>query len=195
MDGKCRMKEFLESIGQAQELCAFLPRQTGLSGGWHVVATLFLPNRPPLSAEGAGNRLSDAEADAATQILEELDQEVLMAVVGPRLQREAQAGDALLKLAGYLGAASPEAGSLWLQGRESNAALASVYDAWVAGGDPDLQLYGGALGVVRKATIVEALIWRRYRSRILSTGAADALAELRSVVGEPVPASPVELLP
>lgn len=97
---------------------------------------------------------------------------------------EAHAGDALLKLAGYLATSlgTREERSWWLQIHESDRALAGVYDEWLAGGAPELAMYGPRLGEKHKSTLVEAVIWRRYGVRVLGTGAVDALGELREAL-------------
>ena len=101
-----------------------------------------------------------------------------------QIYAEAQAGDALLKLVGYLaaGAASPEERSRWLQRHESNDWLADVFDRWREDGDPDLIAYGRGLGVKNKSTLVEALLWRRYGARVLGPDAVEALKEIGEAI-------------
>lgn len=96
------------------------------------------------------------------------------------LRAEAQAGDALIKLAAYVSADSTSAGeaSAFLQIHESNEHLAVVFDRWKAGGDPALTMWGSHLREHRKGTLVESLVWRRSRAAVLSATAPSALAEL-----------------
>lgn len=99
-------------------------------------------------------------------------------------QAEVAAEDALHKLAGYLatGLRSPEERSWWLQLHEADASLAQVFDRWFDEGVPELAMYGRALGEKNKATLVEALIWRRYGARVLGPGAMEALSELQEAL-------------
>ena len=96
------------------------------------------------------------------------------------LRVEAQAGDALIKLAAYLSDAVPTAAAAsdWLQALESNENLAQVFDRWKAVDHPELTQWGTWLSDDRKGTIIEALIWRQYGARILSASARAELAGL-----------------
>lgn len=75
---------------------------------------------------------------------------------------DAQAGDALIKLAAYLSPSleSSSASSCWLQKLESNAHLARVFDQWKEDGHPELARWGSWLSDHRKGTLVEAALWR-----------------------------------
>jgi|GEM_PF-1669108 len=97
---------------------------------------------------------------------------------------DAQRGDALIKLAGYL-VDDPKTAfqtSRWLQSTESNPALADLFDRWRASGDPDLMAWGTHLSVPRKGTLVEAIIWRRFGRKVLAADAVGHLESLRTLL-------------
>jgi hypothetical protein len=99
---------------------------------------------------------------------------------------EAQAGDALIKLAVYLASdpGSAAAASLLLQRVERNALLAELFDRWQAEGDPELADWGNHLSVARKGTVVEALLWRRYGDFVRTDAARGQLGALLALLGE-----------
>jgi hypothetical protein len=66
-----------------------------------------------------------------------------------------------------------------LQSFESDSNLARVFDQWKSEGDPDLAMWGNNLGKDRKATLVEALLWRRFGMRVITDG---ALLQLQSIL-------------
>ena len=93
---------------------------------------------------------------------------------------DAQAGDALIKLAVYRANAHQTAAERCakLQQIESDARLADVYDRWRARDEPDLGVFGPELGRKAKATVVEAMIWRRHAAAVHTlAGELDALLD------------------
>jgi hypothetical protein len=62
---------------------------------------------------------------------------------------------------------------------ESGPHLAEVFDQWKTQGDPDLAMWGTDLSEKRKATLVEAMLWRRFGIQVI---AADATAQLQSLL-------------
>jgi hypothetical protein len=151
-------------------------------GGWESTLTLTLPSGATYTSFGTARTKSQADVRACEVILDQLP--VILAEHGAQTLADrgvdAQAGDALLKLAVYAdpGERTAAERSLWLQRNESDAALALVFDRWLAAGDPDVLAFGEGLGEKRRATAVEALIWRRYAPRVLAPGASEALSDL-----------------
>ncbi|WP_009630146.1 hypothetical protein [Synechocystis sp. PCC 7509] len=86
---------------------------------------------------------------------------------------EAQAGDALIKLSVYLSNQSKNSHdkSKQLQQLESDSNLAKIFDCWKAQSNPELAIWGTYLSEKRKATLVEALLWRRFSKQILTINA------------------------
>lgn len=90
-----------------------------------------------------------------------------------RINVEAQAGDALIKLSVYLSNQSKNSDekSKQLQNLESDFNLAKVFDRWKAQNAPDLAIWGTNLSEKRKATLVEALLWQRFGQQVLTSNA------------------------
>ncbi|PSB30614.1 hypothetical protein [Chlorogloea sp. CCALA 695] len=94
-----------------------------------------------------------------------------------KINVEAQAGDALIKLSVYLSSQSKNSDdkSKQLQNLESDFNLAKVFDRGKAQSDPDLAIWGTNLSEKRKATLVEALLWRRFSQQVLTSNAPATL--------------------
>ncbi|HNC97869.1 MAG TPA: hypothetical protein PKW90_17200 [Myxococcota bacterium] len=181
INAKNQIQELLAGLGLPINRAVYTHTQAGV-GAWTSTLVVTLPDRPPLTGTGTAMRKSQADIAAAADAIAKLEEERGLAGQNWALMyAEAQAGDALLKLAGYLNSelTSPESRSRWLQLHESDASLSQVFDRWFDQGDPDLAAYGRGLGEKNKATVVEALLWRRYGTRVLGPGAMEALAELR----------------
>lgn len=176
-NAKNDIKELIETFGLSQQVAVYTHEPAGR--GWRSTLVLQLPLREAVTGVGAGARASEADMAAARAVKDQLDASLFQA--WPAIRIEAQAGDALLKIAAYLasGPATAADRSCWLQAVESDPALAVVYDRWAAEGAPELAAYGPGLGEKAKAALVEAVLWRRYGARVLGPEAALALAELR----------------
>ncbi|MBD1852958.1 hypothetical protein H6F87_23720 [Cyanobacteria bacterium FACHB-502] len=100
------------------------------------------------------------------------------------IEVEAQAGDALIKLSVYLTPHLRTASekSYYLQKFEKDSHLATIFDRWKAQGSPDLAIWGTELGRKQKATLVEAILWRRFRSRVLTDNAGTHFQELLQIL-------------
>jgi hypothetical protein len=66
-----------------------------------------------------------------------------------------------------------------LQNTETNPHLAKIFDQWRSQGEPELAIWGPNLGKKKKATLVEALLWRRFGKRVLTS---NATMELRVMI-------------
>ncbi len=140
------------------------------------------PDGCTVQGTGEGRRSSEADIAAAQVALEQLrnDNPDLL-IDWEEINVEAQAGDALIKLSVYLSPSLSSVGekSKRLQSLESDPHLAEVFDQWKTQGDPDLAMCGTNLGEKRKATLVEAMLWRRFGMQVI---AADATAQLQSLL-------------
>lgn len=119
---------------------------------------------------------SKSEADflVAEIILERLRKNYRKFLVNwEKIKVEAQAGDALIKLSVYLSSQSKNSNdkSKQLQNLESDFNLAKVFDRRKAQSDPDLAIWGTNLSEKRKATLVEAMVWRRFSEQVLKSNA------------------------
>ncbi len=125
--------------------------------------------------------MTKAEFEAAQVVLNTLEQEHRDLLVNwSAIEVEAQAGDALIKLGAYLSTQlkTPQEKSHYLQRFEQDSYLATVFDRWKGQNNLDLAIWGTELGEKRKAALVEALLWRKFGSRILTNDASNQLQEL-----------------
>ena len=183
-NAKNKIEELLTGQGLPLDLAVDSSAQDR-TGALTSTVAITPPERVAAKGTGAAARKSKADAALAEDVLVKPTREQSAdAEDWASMNAEAQAGDALLKLAGYLATelASPAERSLWRQRHESEGALARVFDRWLDEGAPDLALYGRGLGEKHKATVVGALIWRRYGARILGSRALEALRELRAAL-------------
>lgn len=78
--------------------------------------------------------------------------------------------------------------SNWLQTHESDKNLAQLFENWRQAGRLGDQDYGPQTGRKARATLVEALIWRRFGPQIVNSDSLPALAKVVALVeGDIVP--------
>lgn len=96
------------------------------------------------------------------------------------IRLEAQAGDALIKLATYLATdfTSTKKTSEFLQKFETNKNLGFIFDTQRQNGNPFFSIWGEHLSPDRKGTLVEAWIWQRYKQKVVSSQFQDHLAKV-----------------
>jgi hypothetical protein len=179
-NAKSQLLEILKDLGCPESLAKFQPCR--VSGGCYqsTVAVIF-PDGREVIGSGEGRQKTDADIAAAQDALDRLCQSYADLIINwDSLRLEAQAGDALIKLGVYLSADLTRASeaSQRLQNMESNFHLAQVFDLWKSRNDPDLVIWGNCLSEIRKATLVEALLWRRYKLQINTTEAFAPLPSL-----------------
>ena len=174
--------EVLKNLGCSEADAIFEPGATLSSACHRATVTVRFPDGRQIYGSGEGQRRSDADIAAAQAALDQLHSDYPDLLVDwDEVFSEAQAGDALIKLSVYLAAGFNCAGdrSQLLQKMESDAHLAVVFDLWQSQNDPDLTMWGPNLSGKRKATLIEALLWQRYRKQVL---AADATVYLQSML-------------
>jgi hypothetical protein len=181
-NAKDHLLELLKRLG-CNETCAIFKSESTSPPGVHRSAvTVIFPDGREICGNGEGQRRSDANAAAAQVALDLLcSSHPDLLVDWDKIRSEAQAGDALIKLGAYLasGFNTTSVRSQLLQGIESDSHLAKVFDLWRSQNDPDLAKWGSNLGKKRKATLIEALLWRRFGERVLTNNAA---AQLQSML-------------
>ncbi|HEY9630077.1 MAG TPA: hypothetical protein V6C84_22515 [Coleofasciculaceae cyanobacterium] len=175
-NAKNQLLELLKNLGCIENCADFqsASASTALSPLHQSTVVVRFPDGRTVEGTGQGRRKSEADIAAAQVALNTVRKDHPDLVIHwDALNVEAQAGDALIKLGVYLSAdlKSADDKSKYLQSLESDFYLAKVFDQWKAQGDPDLAVWGTHLGEKRKATLVEALLWRRFGSQVITNQA------------------------
>ena len=182
-NAKNKLQELLDNLGCAGNCANYRP--IPLANLHCSTVTVTFPDGRIVCGTGKSHRKSDADIAAAKDALDLVGRIYPYLLVDwAKLNVEAQAGDALIKLGVYL---SPElkstaAKSNRLQNVETFGHLARVFDRWKAQHDPELAIWGTNLKEHRKATLVEALLWRRYGQHVIADNAPTQLADLLSTL-------------
>jgi hypothetical protein len=182
-NAKNKLKELLDNLGCAGNCIDF--QSTPLAGLHSSTVTVTFPDGRIVRGTGKGHRKSDADIAAAKDALDRVEQLYPYLLVNwDKLDIEAQAGDALIKLGVYLSpeSKSAEDNSNRLKNIENNAHLAKVFDRWKAQNDPRLAIWGTNLNEHRKATLVEALLLQSYGQQVIADNAPAQLADLLSIL-------------
>jgi hypothetical protein len=178
-NAKNKLKELLDNLGCTGNCIDF--QHTSVADLYRSTVMVTFPDGRTVHGTGEGQRKPSADIAAAQDALDRVNREYPDLLVDwKKLSIEAQAGDALIKLGVYLSAESKSAAdnSNRLQVSEPDAHLAKVFDRWKAQNDRDLAIWGNDLGEKRKATVIEALLWRRYGQNVIATNAPAQLASL-----------------
>ncbi|MEA5599272.1 putative dsRNA-binding protein [Rivularia sp. UHCC 0363] len=181
-NAKKQLIELLKNLGFSEDDAHFKREPISPNSSHRSTVVVNFPDGRKVCGTGVGQRKTEADIAAAQVALDLLHSDHPdLCVNWDEIKAEAQAGDALIKLGVYLWAELNNADekSKILQSLESDAHLALVFDRWKREGDPDLAMWGSHLGKKRKATLVEALLWRRFGSQVI---ASDALPPLQSLL-------------
>lgn len=184
-NAKNRLLELLKNLGCSEDCADFQPKSLSSSGFHQSTVVIGFPDGRIIQGTGEGSRKSYADIAAAKDAIEKWSNSYQDLLVNwAEINVQAQAGDALIKLGIYLSTAIKSASdkSLQLQRLESDSHLAMVFDYWKAQGDPDLAIWGANLGEKRKATLVEALLWQRFGTQVISTNASEQLQALMQMI-------------
>jgi hypothetical protein len=184
-NAKNQLLELLKNLGCSEDCANFQSESMSPSGLHQSAVVVNFPDGRTVQGSGKGARKSDADIAAAKDAIEQLSNNYPDLMVDwADINVQAQAGDALIKLGIYLSTSikSSSDKSLQLQSLESDPHLAQVFDYWQAQGDPDLAIWGTNLGEKRKATLVEALLWRRFGTQVISTNASEQLQALIKMI-------------
>jgi hypothetical protein len=181
-NAKNRLLELLKNIGCIEDCVQFQTTSPPIPYAQHsTVVLVSLPDGRLVKGTGENRRKTDAEIAAAMDAIEQLHRNHPDLIIDwDEIKIEAQAGDALIKLGVYLSPNRTTVGdnSKQLQNSESDSHLERVFDQWQAQGDPDLTIWGNNLSKKRKATLVEALLWRRFGMLVLTSDASEKLQSL-----------------
>ncbi|MFK7979156.1 MAG: putative dsRNA-binding protein [Saprospiraceae bacterium] len=166
---KNKLQEFAQNIGYLAdsiryESLAISQGQTFFKSKVQVSFNLGIR----ITEEGIGATKLVAQNNAAAAALKTLKaNHPELAVNWKTVDMEAQAGDALIKLAAYLTdkLSSSEAKSRWLQRVESDANLEAMFDKLHQEQDPSVAMFGKNIGKKHKATWMEALIWEWFNNK------------------------------
>jgi hypothetical protein len=181
-NAKTQLLELLKNLGCSEDCADFQSQSMSPSGPHQSTVIVSFPDGRTVQRTGEECRhKTDADISAAQATIEQLCNEYPDLVVNwAEINVEAQAGDALIKLGIYLAADIKSASdkSHQLQSLESDSHLAKVFDQWKTQGDSDLAMWGANLGEKRKATLVEALLWRRFGMQVITADASEPLQTL-----------------
>jgi len=184
-NAKNQLLELLKNLGYSEDCADFQPESVSPASFHQSTVVVGFPDGRTVQGSGRGSRKSDADIAAAKDAIEQLSNNYPDLMVDwADITVQAQAGDALIKLGIYLSTSIKSASdkSLHLQRLESDPHLAKVFDYWKAQGDPDLAIWGANLGEKRKATLVEALLWKRFGTQVISTSAFERLQALIKMI-------------
>jgi hypothetical protein len=179
---RSQLESLLGHIGLvAKDHISVSEHQTG-EQAFVAIVTVVLPSGQTLEAEGresVGKRETTLSAcSTMLNLIRHAHPEYFQPWEDIRL--EAQAGDALIKLAAYLAIdfTSAKSTSEFLQKFEANKHLGFVFDAQRQSGNPFFSAWGEHLSPERKGTLVEAWIWRRYGQKAVSPELQDHLTSV-----------------
>ncbi len=184
-NAKNYLQNFIQKLGHLPERALHYDSRAA-GEGFESTVTLQLDGRD-LTGAGFGFNKKEAEKDAANSLLQRIYHD------HPDLNRdwtlirmEAQAGDALIKLCIYLNDnyASAAEKSYWLQTFETDQKMTEIFDEMHADRDPRVTIFGKNLGAKRKATYIEALIWREYGQPFRKESIQAELTDLFAFLGE-----------
>ncbi|MBD2102319.1 hypothetical protein [Leptolyngbya sp. FACHB-261] len=180
-NAKNQLLQLLKNLGCVED-CADFQLISKSPGPHRSTVTVKFPDGRTVQGTGEAPRRTDADIAATQVALNKLRDDYKDLVIDwGEIYVQAQAGDALIKLGVYLSAEIKSVGdkSKRLQTLESDLHLAKVFDQWKAQGDKDLAVWGTNLGEKRKATLVEALLWKRFGKQVITT---DAPVQLQSLL-------------
>lgn len=179
-NAKNQLLEVLKNLGGTEELVTF--KHTSSSLHYSTVRVAF-PDGREIQAIGKGQRSKSLILQRHKQYLISYMRTTQISWWIGEIYAEAQAGDALIKLSAYLSdLGSVGEKSRLLQALESDLHLAEIFDLWKSQGDPDLAIWGSKLSEKRKATLIEALIWRRFGKLVITGDATVQLQYLLEVL-------------
>jgi hypothetical protein len=179
MDEKSQLFNLLSSIGhEAKDITDYQSYEDFKIHSCDL--TLKLPNGLEIHGYGKGASKKKAEIEASSDVINQLHEDYPHLIVDwDKINVDAQAGDALIKLGVYLsGNLKVSDNSSRLQSIETNERLAKVFDRWIADKDPDLAGLGTHMDIHKKASVVEALLWRRFNKKVIAEGANEHLKTL-----------------
>jgi hypothetical protein len=180
-NAKNQLKELLEDLGYSDDFADYRSLAPSTNNFQKSTVTVTFPDGRIVEGTGEGKRRTTADIAAAQNAIDRMRQDHPDLIIDwDEIYAQAQAGDALIKLAVYLSIDldSTKAKSKYLQNVESNLHLAQVFDRWKAQGDPDLAIWGTELSEHRKASLVESLLWKRFGQQVIAIDAPKNLQDV-----------------
>jgi len=178
-NAKNQLSELLKSIGYLKEVMQFSNYKTNNSNFHNIDLKVIFPNDLIVEGVGEGENKKEAEFAASRDVINKLHEKHPDLIVDwDAIYIDAQAGDALIKLGVYLsGNLKVSDNSSKLQRTETNKRLAKVFDQWHKDKDldKDLAVLGNHLSEHKKASVVEALLWRRYNNQVITSDGPEHL--------------------
>jgi hypothetical protein len=181
MNEKNELGELLGDLGCSANCAEFQPEQISL-GHYRSTVIVAFPDGRKIQEVGEGEKRVSADIAAARIALELWRNDYPDLIIDwDRIYLDAQRGDTLIKLGIYSSEdlINADEASKRLQKLESDHYLAKVFDCWKAQENPDLAIWGNVLSEKRKATLVEALLWRRFK---IDAAAENMLVPLQSLL-------------
>jgi hypothetical protein len=181
-NAKNQLLELLKKLGCSDNCSNFQSIRESSSGWYLSTVVVTFPDGRQIQGAAKRKQKSDAEIAASQVALDQLHENYRDLIVNwDSIYLEAQAGDALIKLGVYLSLdlSNASEASKRLQKLESDHHLAKVFDCWKAQKNSDLAIWGNVLSEKRKATLVEALLWRRFK---IETVTDNILVPLQSLL-------------
>lgn len=180
---KNKLAELIKEWGYPDQFVKYRSYDTAGNG---FVSEVHLPfnNGIEPRARGTGPRKKEAEKAAAAALLSLIKSDFPQLMINwQAIFIDAQAGDALVKLAAYVSPKlnTPEKKSKWLQEHETDARFEAIFDRMHSRRDPRVAFFGKNLGKKRKATFIEALIWRTYQDAFVQGRQQQVLKEIFSL--------------
>ncbi|MCI4671810.1 MAG: hypothetical protein MRZ79_26950 [Bacteroidia bacterium] len=186
-NSKNDLHELVKNIGYLEEVLSFSTFKRYDSIEFTSEASLSLNGELTLSGEGIGETKTKAEIAACQQILHTIKRDYKHLLIDwEQVKKEAQIGDVLVKLNAYLSPElrTAEEKSLWLQEIESDKNFAELFNSLKEEGDEAVAFFGSNLGAKKKATWIEALVWKKYGEQILSPNSAHAFEDMMQFLKE-----------
>ena len=180
-NAKNQLKELLEDLGYSDDFADYRSLAPSANNFQRSTVTVTFPDSRIVQGTGEGKRRTTADIASAQNAIDRMRQDHPDLIINwDEIYAQAQAGDALIKLAVYLSIDldSTKAKSKYLQNVESNLHLAQVFDRWKAQGDPDLAIWGTELSEHRKASLVESLLWKRFGQQVIAIDAPKNLQDV-----------------
>jgi hypothetical protein len=180
-NAKNQLLDLLKNLGSHEDFADFQPSVPLPPYNHGSTLIVTFPNGCSVRGAGEGIRIPDAHIAAAQAVLDQVHLRHSNLIIDwDEVSVEAQLGDALIKLGVYCSEEfqTTEDKSKQLQILEADKHLAKIFDQWKNSNDPDLAIWGPHLGEKRKATLVEALLWRRFGTQVISITAPKQLRSL-----------------
>ena len=173
-NSKNELHELVKDLGYLESVVNFSSKWDDEKQVFVAHARFGLPKSDQIEGIGFGKKKKVAEISASGELLKIIRRDYTHLVIDwEEVRKEAQLGDLLIKLYAYLSEEMMTAAdkSIWLQQNETDQHLVKIFDRLSLRRHPSVSFLGENLGTKRKATWIEALIWRKFGKEILASTA------------------------